>query len=189
MLASALSSERKRWVGEGPLERISWPRIITGAAETFLALLALAGLYRWVLIPYIFYVTTDPFRRPGGKIIQTFTRAQQWERYQSLNVYALFLVLFLACLIFLLGGLVVGRAVPSFRGSNGAASAALAATLAVVCLLAFTLPWILNPWASSGMRYEKVDLLSNYGLVFCLTFPFAVYSGYLGGKLAKRLWR
>jgi len=152
-------------------------------------LLALAGLYRWVLIPYIFYVTTDPVSRPGGKIIQTFTSAQQWERYQALNVRALLLVVFLACLIYLLGGLVVGKVVPSSSGSNGAAGAALAATLAVVCLLAFTLPWILKPWASSGMHYEKAHLLSSYGLVFCLTFPFAVYSGYLGGKLAERLWR
>jgi hypothetical protein len=113
------------------LDRIRWSRISVGAAGMFLSLLALAGLYRWVLIPYILDMTTDPFRHPGGKIIQTFTRAQQWERYQALNIYALFLFLFLACLIFLLGGLVVGWAVTSFSGSNRAASAALCVTLAV----------------------------------------------------------
>jgi hypothetical protein len=179
--------EWKRSGGEDTLQRISWPRISVGAAGMFLPLLALAGLYRWVLIPYIVDVTTDSFRRSeGSNLSWTFTSAAQWERYRALNVYARFLVLLLAGLVFLLGGLAVGRTVPSSPGPNGAASAALCATLAVVCLLAFTLPWILNPWASSGIHYEKLRFLSGYGLVFCTAFPFAVLSGYVGGNIGKR---
>jgi hypothetical protein len=164
--------------------------VLLSGAGMFLSLLALAGLYHWVLIPYILDVTTDPFRRTeGSNLSWTFTSAAQWERYQALNVYAFFLVLLLAGLVFLLGGLAVGRAVSSSPGPNGAASAALCATLAVLCLLAFTLPWILNPWASPGMHYEKLRILSDYGLVFCLAFPCAVYSGYLGGEIGQQLRR
>ena len=164
--------------------------VVLGAAGTFLPLLALAGLYHWVMIPYILDVTTDPFRRAeGSNLSWTFTSAAQWERYQALNVDAFILVLLLAGLVFLLGGLAVGRAVSSYPGPNGAASAALCATLAVLCLLAFTLPWILNPWASPGIHYEKLRLVSDYGLVFCLAFPCAVFLGYLGGELGERLRR
>ena len=52
--------------------------VVLGAAGTFLPLLALAGFYRWVLIPYIFNLTTDPFRRSeGSNLSRTFTSAAQ----------------------------------------------------------------------------------------------------------------
>jgi len=168
------------------LERVHWVSVMVSAAGTFLSLLILAGFHRWVVLPYIQYITTDLSRGPGRKLIRTWTSGEQWDRYQALGDLSLLCAVLLALFLFCFGSLAVGRAVPSFPGTNGATTAALALGLAFACLLAGTLPWVLNPWVHPGTRFEKLGFLTNYGALLCYVFPFAILSGYLGGALGGR---
>ncbi len=93
----------------------------------------------------------------------------------------------LALLACFLVGLAVGRAVRYSSRFSGGTSVAIAFGLHFACLLASTLLWVLNPWAHPGTRDEKLGFLTDYGIVLCYVFPFAVGCGYLGGASGSYL--
>lgn len=168
------------------MERARGPGVVVGAVAGCVSLLTLEAFRLWVVSPYIYAITTDPSRGPGGSPIRTWTSGEQWERYLALGDLSLVGLLFAASLVFFLICVAIGRAAPSSPGLTGATSAALALALAFACLLLGGLAWASNPWADPAGRFDRFGYLIDYGAVLFVLSPLATLSGYLGGKLGGR---
>lgn len=89
-----------------------------------------------------------------------------------------------------LGGLLVGRLIAAFPGTN-AAIAALVAAVGVFAWFVWPLvPWIWEPISNPAEVYtrsDNVNTLFEASVVFCVILPFIVLAGYLGGKWGGHL--